>query len=81
VRRRKIWRLFVGAGFVAALFFLTLWLCMAGVMDVFGYLLLLINGGLAGFIALVARRERATVARQLAVARSFGQLPPARVIK
>ena len=81
MRRGKTRRLIVGAGFVAGLFFLTLWLAMSGVMAAFSYPLLILNGGLAGFIAWVARRERATVARQLAVARSFGQLPAARVVK
>ena len=50
-------------------------------MSAFGYVPLLFNGAIAAWLGLKARRERTIVERQLAGARSIGQLPPARVIE
>lgn len=66
---------------VLGMVLVTLSLWIAGGMSVYGYLPLLFSGGVGTWLGLRSKRERATIERQLAAARSIGQLPPARVIE
>ena len=59
----------------------TISLWISGGMSAYGYVPILVNAAMAAYVGLRARRERSIVDRQLAAARTFGQLPPARIIE